>query len=180
MAPEQGPPARRPNSPLTVERSEVATAREATLRLLDAIGLSAAVQVSLEADGIFVDVGLPARGPRGKTRPHTLPAGRQAMLIGAIQHLVHLIVRHEFPSAPPVYLAPAGQREQRLSQLQGKTVAVARIVLESGREMALDVVYEYEMKTVRDALKQFPSLEVRVVGVGEELRRNVIIAPARR
>jgi len=180
LAPEQGPYARSPDHPLIAGRDEAALAREVVERLLQGVGLRAGVRANREAAGLFIDIHLPVRGTPGRPRVRGLPAGRQAMFVGAAQHLAHLIVQRKFPGAPPVYLALAGQREQRSNQLQGKTVAVARLVLESGREMALDMVYEYEMKIVRDALRQFPSLFARAVDVGDELRRNVVIAPVRR
>lgn len=177
MASEENPRAGSSGSPLTSGTDETALAREFVERVLHGVGLQAKARVTRDAAGIFVDLQLPDRmSPGGRPAP-SMPAGRQGTILWAVQHLAHLVVQRAFPGVPPVYLAIAGQREQRSSQLRGKTAAVARLVLESGREMALGMVYQYEMRIVRDALKEFPSLCARAVDVGDELRRNVVIAP---
>ncbi len=165
---------------MTPGPDEKALAYEVVERLLHGVGLDADVRVTREPAGLFIDLQpRDRRSPDGR-RVRGLPASQYGVILGAVQHLTHLVVRRAFPGAPPVYLAIAGQREHRASQLQGKTAAVARLVLESGREMALGMVYQYEMRIVRDALKQFPALCARAVDVGDELRRNVVIAPAER
>ncbi len=151
---------------------ETAAVRQVVERLLDGIGHRVRVQVRREPDGWFVD--LYAR------RSRTLLGSRQTMTLNAVQYLTRLIIHRRLPDAPPIYLNVAGQREERASKLASKTVAIARLVVETGREMALDMVYEYEMKIVREALKQFPSLRAHAVDVGDELRRNVVITPAKR
>ncbi|MBM3314688.1 hypothetical protein FJY71_02435 [candidate division WOR-3 bacterium] len=87
-----------------------------------------------------------------------------------------MIVRRSFPDVPAITVDVGGYRERRDSFLCKKGLAVARIVIETGREMAVDLLTESEMTTIHDALLSLP--EVRVYAVGTGPRRTVVIAPA--
>lgn len=101
--------------------------------------------------------------------------GHRGNMLRALQYLVRTIVRQTYPDVPPVTVDVGGYRVRRENFLKKKATAVARIVLETGREMALDLLTEKEMELVRDALQDEP--RVRVYALGTGTRRNVIIAP---
>ena len=158
-----------PVVPVPPAPDEPTVVREVVEHLLHGIGLKGRVEVVADAAGYFVDV--------YSRRAVYVFSGRHANALPAIQQITQLIVRRRFPHVATIYLCLAGQRQERMRNLQGKTVAVARLVIESGKEMALDMVYQYEMPVIREALSAFPTLRVHAVDVGDELRRNAVIAP---
>ncbi len=132
------------------------------------LGIRAGVEVSRDAEGYVANI---------KTkRASAILIGRRGSTLKALQHLVRTLVHREFPDVPPILVDVAGYRQRRENFLRKKALAVAKIVTETGREMALDFLTEKEMATVQDALKEMP--QVRVYAVGSGPRRNCIIAPA--
>lgn len=131
------------------------------------IGIRAKVEITKSEDGFLANI---------KTkRASAILIGRRGSTIKAIQHLVRTIVRRKYPQIPPITVDVAGYLQRRDNFLRKKALAVAKIVTETGREMALDFLSEKEMAVVRDALTVIP--QVRVYAVGTASRRNVIIAP---
>lgn len=111
-----------------------------------------------------------------KTRhSNGLLIGRRGATLRAIQYLTRLIVKQDYPEVPAITVDVSGYRQRRENFLRKKATAVARIVSETHREMALDFLSEKEMEVVEDALKPMPNIRVYAVGTGT--RKNVIIAP---
>jgi len=93
----------------------------------------------------------------------------------SLQYVVRMIVKKHYPDVPTVTVDVSGYLARRENFLSKKATAVARIVVETRREMALDMLTEKEMETVEHALEAVPGVRVYALGTG--MRRNVIIAP---
>lgn len=134
------------------------------------IGIRARVDVELHPEGYYANIR--ARRSSG------IVIGRHGATLEAIGHVVHLMVSKLYPNVPPIIIDIAGYRQRRASFLRMKTSAVARIVLEGGREMALEPLTFQEMEIVEDELKKIPGVRAHAVGDGSP--RNVIISPTKK
>ncbi|MBN2538248.1 KH domain-containing protein [candidate division WOR-3 bacterium] len=160
-APEPEPPPPPPEEPELV--------RIVLHDIVRHIGIRARIEVERQPDDSYY-ANIKARHSNG------LLIGHRGSTLRAIQYLVRLIVKQTYPDVPMVMVDVSGYRVRRENFLRKKATAVARIVMETGREMALDLLTEKEMETVQDELGSMP--EVRVYALGTGTRRNVIIAPA--
>jgi spoIIIJ-associated protein len=154
-----------PNLPATDEVAQDAATVVRTL--LEHIGIRARVDVERAHDEYYVNI-----------KPQLskgLLIGRRGTTLRAIQYLTRLIVKRKYPDVAPVMVDVGGYRLRRESFLSKKAEAVARIVLETRREMSLDLLTEKEMEIIVEHLKIIP--EVRVYSVPAGTKQNVIIAP---
>jgi len=135
--------------------------------LIGFLGVRGRVEVSRQADGYLANI---------RTRYASgLVIGHRGATLRALQHLARSIVHRQFPDVPPIVIDIAGYRQRRDNFLRKKATAVAKIVLETQREMALDLLTEKELAVVQEALAAVPGVRVYAVGTG--MRRNVVIAP---
>jgi spoIIIJ-associated protein len=68
-----------------------------------------------------------------------------------------------------------GYRMRRNNFLRKKAEAIAHIVLQTGREMALDPLTKKEQQIVESKLSEIKGVKVYTIGKG--VSKNVIIAP---
>ncbi len=156
--PEQPPEEPKPD--------EATLVRMVLQKLLGYIGVRARIDITLRPDGYYANI---------KTkRSNGLLIGRRGQTLRSVQHLTRLIVKQDYPNVPSIAVDVSGYRLRRENFLRKKATAVARIVLETHREMALDLLTQKEMELVREALK--PMEDIRVYAVGTGTRKNVIIA----
>lgn len=101
--------------------------------------------------------------------------GRRGETLRALQYLVRAILRRHRPNPPKVMVDVGGYRLRRENFLRKKALAIARIVLETRREMALDPMTDRERGVVEEALTQVPDVRSYTIGTGA--RKNVIVAP---
>ena len=134
------------------------------------IGIRARVDVELHPEGYYANIR--ARRSSG------IIIGRHGATLEAIGHIVRLMVARHYPNVPKVIVDIAGYRQRRASFLRAKASAIARIVLEGGREMELEPLTFEEMEIVEDELKKIPGVRARAVGEGSP--RVVIISPPRK
>lgn len=164
-APESPPPG---SEPVQIPQDEVAQEAGTVVRtILELIGIRARVEVERTRGEYYVNI-----------KPQLskgLLIGRRGTTLRSIQYLTRLIVRRKFPDVPPVMVDIGGYRLRRENFLRKKAEAVARIVLETKREMALDPLTEKERMIVEEHLKAIP--EVRIYSVATGSKQNVIIAP---
>jgi spoIIIJ-associated protein len=177
MAQDEGPQGAVPGNgaasevaPTPEAPSELELIRQEVQFLVHHIGIRARVDVELRPEGYYANIR--ARRSSG------IVIGRHGATLEAIGYIVRLIAARHFPSVPKIIIDIAGYRRQRASFLRAKALAIARIVLESGREMALEPLTYEEMEVVEDELKNIPG--VRAHAVGEGSSRNVIISPAKK
>lgn len=137
-------------------------------KLVNYMGIRGRVEVTRQPEGYFADI---------RSRQASGPLiGRHGTTLRAIQHIARAIVRRDYPEVPPIIVDIGGYRRRRDEFLRKKATAVAHIVIETGREMALDTLTEKEMHFVRGALAEISGVRVYAVGTGQ--RRTVVIAPA--
>jgi predicted RNA-binding protein Jag len=156
-----------PAEPLTSEKLE----NEITIladKLIELIGTRVQVRTNVQPDGSFY-VNL-------RSRNDGLLIGKRGMTIVSIQALVNQIMKHRYPTYPiDIFVDVGGYRKRHENFLQKKALAVARIVLDNKREMALDILTEREFRMVESEL--LPLGTVRVYSVGSGSKRTVVIAP---
>ncbi|OYD16863.1 hypothetical protein CH330_01585 [candidate division WOR-3 bacterium JGI_Cruoil_03_51_56] len=166
--PQKGPT---PESvPAQVEKTkpdEPTAVRQTLQKLVNMVGIKAKIEVTERENAYYANI--KARHSNG------LLIGHRGGTLRSLQYLTRLIVKQEYPNALPITVDVSGYRLRRENFLRKKATAVARIVLETQREMALDLLTEKEMEIVRQALK--PMAGIRVYALGTGTRRNVIIAP---
>jgi spoIIIJ-associated protein len=139
-------------------------------RLINFIGVRGRVVITYEGDGYVADV--------QSKRPSGVLIGKHGDTLKAIGLIAHLIAVRHYPQCPPVTIDVGGYRHRHEAYLRGKAQAIAAIVLNTGREMAVEFLTEPEFQIVKDELRPNRALRVHAVGDGE--RRNVIISPARK
>jgi spoIIIJ-associated protein len=159
----------------TVEESDIPieeqaeTAEGFTRGVVEAFGADARVEARID-DGeiILVDVtgqnlGLLV-GPRGAT-------------LSALEELVRTVVqRHTGGHGARINVDVGGYRAKRREALSEFTRDLARKVLETGQEQALEPMSASDRKVVHDALAEMDG--VTTGSEGEEPRRRVVIRPA--
>ncbi len=149
------------------QSEESAYIAQVTTDLITHIGIRAKVEVTKTTDGYLANI---------KTkRASAVLIGRRGATLKALQHLIRSIVRRKYPDISTITVDVAGYLQRRDDFLRKKALAVAKIVTETKREMALDFLSEKELAVVRNALTEIPQVRVYAVGTGS--RRNVIIAP---
>ncbi len=100
--------------------------------------------------------------------------GRNGETLKELDYLLSILVRRKKPDLH-LTVDVNGYRERRKRFLINKTIAIARQVRETGREMSLDPLSEYELRIVKDALKKEKGVVLRAVG--KEPNITYVIAP---
>lgn len=148
--------------------NEISYITDVVQKLIGYMGIRAKVEVTKEGEGYVANIKTKHSG--------AILIGRRGATLKALQHLVRTIVRREYPEVGALEVDVAGYLKRRDNFLRKKALAVAKIVTETHREMALDSLTEKEMALVQEALKS-EGLSVRVYAVGTGSRRQVVIAP---
>jgi len=157
-------PDERPHEPADEIAREIMTV---VRTLLDLTGIRSRVDVERAGQEYYANI-----------RPQIskgLLIGRRGGTLKSIQYLTRLIIKRKYPDVPPIMIDVGGYRSRRENFLRKKAEAVARIVLETKREMALDPLTDKERILVEEHLKAIP--QVRVYSIASGSKQNVIIAP---
>jgi len=140
-----------------------------TDKMIGLIGIRAQVRTNVNEDGSYY-VNVRSRNSDG------LLIGKRGMTIVSVQAIVNQIMKHRYPTLPiDIFLDVSGYRKRGENFLKKKALAVAKIVFETKRDMALDILTEREFRMVENELA--PLGTVRVYGIGSGSKRTVIIAP---
>jgi len=150
--------------------SEPELIRQEVQFLAHHIGIRARVDVELHPEGYYANIR--ARRSSG------IVIGRHGATLEAIGYIVRLMVARHYPNVPKVIVDIAGYRQRRASFLRAKASAIARIVLEGGREMELEPLTFEEFEVVQDELKKISGVRAHAVGDGSP--RVVIISPIKK
>lgn len=143
---------------------EVETVVKTIIELMD---IKVQVKVTLMEDRYYVNV-------RSRSSDGLL-IGKRGSTIQALQAIANQIIKHRFSEVPDIFVDVSGYRLRRENFLKKKALAVARIVSETKREMALDMLTERELRLVEKELA--PLGTVKVYSVGSGSKRTVVIAP---
>ncbi|TKJ42070.1 hypothetical protein CEE36_07555 [candidate division TA06 bacterium B3_TA06] len=101
--------------------------------------------------------------------------GRLGETLRALQLVVQSILQHRCGKTPNVIVDVGGYKQRRENFLRKKSMAIAKIVKETGREMMLDPLTDKERKLAEQTLAGIEGVRSYTIGTG--YRKNVIIAP---
>ncbi|HIE05555.1 MAG TPA: KH domain-containing protein [bacterium (Candidatus Stahlbacteria)] len=134
---------------------------------LGELGFKASVRIKRDSRGLYMNI---------KTkRSDRLLIGKHGETLFALQYLISRIVRRDYPTLS-VLIDVGGYRLRRQNYLRRKAEAVARIVVETGKEMAMDPLTEKERRIVEEVLKDIAGVTCYAIGTGH--KQNVIIVPS--
>lgn len=108
-------------------------------------------------------------------RSDGLLIGRSGETLRALQMVVQAILQTRHQSVPELIVDVGGYKRRRENFLRKKALAIAKIVLETGREMAFDPLTDKERKIVERALSEREDVRYYTIGTG--YRKNLIVAP---
>jgi spoIIIJ-associated protein len=158
------PPPAEPEEPASELGGEV---REILERVLDAIGVSARVELREDDESLVATVA---------GRELGLVIGKHGQTIDAIQYLINAIVwRSQGDERKPVVVDAAGYRERREATLSTLAMRSAERARGSGQPVELDPMTAVERKVVHLRLKDVEGVATR--SEGTEPNRFVVIEP---
>lgn len=130
-------------------------------------GLRGKVEVKKTDQGYYANIR--TRGSDG------ILIGKQGETLKAIHYLCKIILKRKYGTLPKILVDVGGYKMRRVNFLKKKALAIAKIVLENRREMALDLLTDKELKSVKETLDPVEGIKVYTIGSG--YKKNVIIAP---
>jgi spoIIIJ-associated protein len=135
--------------------------------LLSSLGFRANIAVTKDDQGFMISI---------KTRPSdTALIGRNGETLWSLQYLISRLAKR-FYSNIKILVDVNGYRMKRNNFLKKKAEAIARIVMQTRREMALDPLTRREEKIVLNTLNEIKG--VKIYSIGKGVNRNLIIAPS--
>lgn len=134
--------------------------------VLTNMGFKVGVSVSKDEQGYTVNI---------KTKQSdVLLIGKNGEHLWALQYIISRLAKR-FYSNIKLLIDVNGYRQRKTNFLRKKTEAIARIVLQTGREMALDPMTPREEKIVASKINELKG--VKLYTIGRSTNRTVIIAP---
>jgi spoIIIJ-associated protein len=135
--------------------------------LLAKMGIDATAEPNVVNDRMYVDV-------LGDDEDDmALLIGRHGATLEAIQELTRMVVGRRLDERCRVIVDVEDYRKRREERMIDRALQVARRVLETGQEEALDPMNPYERKLIHDAVADLGGLETS--SRGEEPERSVVI-----
>lgn len=140
---------------------------ELVTSLVEAMGLSARIDVYESNDEIAVDVASPETG---------LFIGQKGETIDSLQYLVNVAAYKDRPFAKRIVLDSEGYRQRRIEAIQGIAHRTARKAIRERRAVELPPMSAPERRVVHVYLKDNPQVNTASEGAGHN--RRVTISPA--
>ena len=135
--------------------------------LLAKMGIDATAEPNVVNDRMYVDI-------LGDDEDDmALLIGRHGATLEALQELTRMVVGRRLDERCRVIIDVEDYRKRREEKMIDRALQVARRVLETGQEEALDPMNPYERKLVHDAVADLGGLETS--SRGEEPERSVVI-----
>lgn len=135
--------------------------------IVELVGFRARVEWKKRNDEYYVNV--------TTRRGDGLLIGKGGETLEALEYIVKAIMRKQYNPIPPIEVDVGGYKVKRERFLQKKALAIAKIVLETGKEMAMDPLTPKELKAVEEILKDVKGIKTYTLGAGQ--KKNLIIAP---
>lgn len=140
---------------------------ELTNFILTSCGFKPTVAITKDDKGLYVNI---------KTkRTDAILIGKKGETLWALQYLISRLMKRFHPNLK-ILVDVGGYRMRRNNFLRKKAEAIARIVLQTGREMALDPLTKKEQQIVANKLSEIKGVKIYTIGKG--ISKNVIIAPS--
>lgn len=151
------------SAPTSIE-AEIA---EVLGKITDYAGFRVKLELKATDDGYYVNI---------RTRSSDgIIIGKRGETLRSLQYILKAILKRRYPDFQRITLDVGGYRLRRENFLRKKAVAIAKIVLETRREMALDPLTDKERTVVEEVLR--PLTGIRTYTIGSGIRKNVIVAP---
>jgi len=139
---------------------------EVTKFILESCGFKPNINISKDDKGFYVNI---------KTRhADAILIGKKGETLWALQYIITRLIKRFHPNLK-ILVDVSGYRMRRTNFLKKKAEAIARIVLQTGREMALDPLTKREQQIVEGKLSEIKG--VKLYSIGKGASKNVIIAP---
>jgi spoIIIJ-associated protein len=137
-----------------------------TTFILTSCGFKPTISVTKDDRGLYLNI---------KTR-HTdaILIGKKGETLWSLQYLISRLMKRFHPNLK-ILVDVGSYRMRRNNFLKKKAEAIARIVLQTGREMALDPLTRREQQIVEAKLSEIKG--VKIYSIGKGVSKNVIIAP---
>lgn len=137
-----------------------------TTFILTSCGFKPMISVTKDDRGLYLNI---------KTR-HTdaILIGKKGETLWSLQYLISRLMKRFHPNLK-ILVDVGSYRMRRNNFLKKKAEAIARIVLQTGREMALDPLTRREQQIVEAKLSEIKG--VKIYSIGKGVSKNVIIAP---
>jgi spoIIIJ-associated protein len=162
---ESATPAEAPEAQEQASLEDIAdTAKEFVSGLLDAMGLEATVDASLEPDRAVIEVNGDDLG---------MLIGRRGQTLDALQEVTRTAVQRRLRSRVRLLVDVEGYRSRRRASLAEYATAMATRAKERGTEIELEPMNAYERKIVHDAVADVEGASS--FSEGEEPQRKVIV-----
>jgi spoIIIJ-associated protein len=135
--------------------------------MLTSCGFKPTINVTKDDRGFYLNI---------KTK-HTdaILIGKKGETLWSLQYLISRLMKRFHPNLK-ILVDVGGYRMRRNNFLKKKAEAIARIVLQTGREMALDPLTRREQQIVESTLSEIKGVKLYTIGKG--VSKNVIIAPS--
>ncbi|MGB9720203.1 MAG: R3H domain-containing nucleic acid-binding protein [bacterium] len=134
--------------------------------VLTSMGFKVGITVTKDEQGFNISI---------KTRhADSLLIGKNGENLWALQYIISRLVKR-FYSNIKILVDVNGYRQHRNNFLRKKAEAIARIVLQTGREMALDPMTPREERIVTNKINELKGVKLYSIGRGSN--RTIIIAP---
>lgn len=135
--------------------------------ILSSCGFKPNVTVSKDDKGLYLNI---------KTkRTDAILIGKKGETLWSLQYLISRLMKRFHPNLK-ILVDVGGYRMRRNNFLRKKAEAIAHIVLQTGREMALDPLTKKEQQIVEHKLEEIKGVKIYTIGKG--VSKNVIIAPS--
>ncbi|UCD06756.1 MAG: Jag N-terminal domain-containing protein [candidate division WOR-3 bacterium] len=139
---------------------------EVTKFILESCGFRPNINIAKDDKGFYVNI---------KTRhADAILIGKKGETLWALQYIITRLIKRFHPNLK-ILVDVSGYRMRRTNFLKKKAEAIARIVLQTGREMALDPLTKREQQIVESKLSEIKG--VKLYSIGKGASKNVIIAP---
>lgn len=139
---------------------------ELTSFILASCGFRPNISITKDDKGLYLNI---------KTkRTDAILIGKKGETLWALQYIISRLMKRFHPNLK-ILVDVGGYRMRRNNFLRKKAEAVARIVLQTHREMALDPLTKKEQQIVEAKLSEIKGVKVYTIGKG--VSKNVIIAP---
>jgi spoIIIJ-associated protein len=140
--------------------------QEVTNHILTSLGFKPNITIIKDDKGLYVNI-------RTK-RTDAILIGKKGETLWSLQYLISRLMKRFHPNLK-ILVDVGGYRMRRNNFLRKKAEAIAHIVLQTGREMALDPLTKKEQQIVEAKLSEIKGIKVYSIGKGAS--KNVIIAP---
>ena len=135
--------------------------------ILSSCGFRPNVTITKDDKGLYLNI---------KTkRTDAILIGKKGETLWSLQYLISRLMKRFHPNLK-ILVDVGGYRMRRNNFLRKKAEAIAHIVLQTGREMALDPLTKKEQQIVENKLEEIKGVKIYTIGKG--VSKNVIIAPS--